>query len=384
MATLEEEYQRNAQNAQTQGVDTAQLQGGSYDQINQMYDAQKQAQLSGLEQAYNQQKSNAQAARDELPGQYQARANDLAVQYERNRRNLNEQAAANGINTGAGSQMQLALGSNYQRDYGGIRTAEQKAIEEADRNMRDMEASYQSAVQQAVADNDYKRAQALLSEYQNQYSQKLQQAQTLASYGDFSAYLNIPGYSQQQVDAMRSAWIAANPDMAYNTGAITADQYKAMTGSWPAGYAAKTGTSGLDTGGQVFNTWEEYEKWQEQQKNGDNGETGDEGSDTGSGKSGRYYDYLVSMLGRNGGVNATPAIKDYFGSKEYNSLSEDEKWKLANAYYNSLNAVQSTPAQVQPTAPAAQSTPRDPWAVVPNSDPIKNNRNYLYDMMMNP
>lgn len=239
MATLEEEYQRNAQNAQTQGVDTAQLQGGSYDQINQMYDAQKQAQLSGLEQAYNQQRSNAQAARDELPGQYQARANDLAVQYERNRRNLNEQAAANGINTGAGSQMQLALNSNFQRDYGGIRTAEQKAIEEADRNMRDMEASYQSAVQQAVADNDYKRAQALLAEYQQNYSKQLQQAQTLASYGDFSAYLNVPGYTQAQVDSMRNSWIAANPDMAYNTGAITAEQYKAMTGSWPAGYTPK-------------------------------------------------------------------------------------------------------------------------------------------------
>ena len=224
MATLEEEYKK--------------YQGENYDSINQMYDAQKQSQLAGLESAYNQNLSNAQAARDALPAQYQGRANDLAVQYERQRRNLNQQAAANGLNTGAGSQMQLALGSNWNRDYGNVRTAQQQAIDTADRGINDLKAAYQNSVQQAVADNDYQRAQALLAEYKNNYQKQLQQAQTLASYGDFSAYLNIPGYSQQQVDNMRNAWIAENPQLAYNTGAITADQYYAMTGRWPAGYSA--------------------------------------------------------------------------------------------------------------------------------------------------
>lgn len=235
MATLEEEY-KNYQ--QTQGTD----------QINSMYDAQKQAQLAGLESAYNQNLSNAQAARDALPGQYQARANDLAVQYERQRRNLNQQAAANGLNTGAGSQMQLALGGNYNRDYGAVRTAQQQALDTADRDINDLKAAYQSQVQQAVANNDYQRAQALLAEYKNQYQRQLQQAQTLASYGDFSAYLNVPGYSQEQIDNMRNTWIASNPQLAYNTGAITAEQYYNMTGQWPAGYSAPS-TGGWGGGG---------------------------------------------------------------------------------------------------------------------------------------
>lgn len=238
MASLEEEYKK--------------YKGEGYDQVNSMYDAQRQAALSGLESAYNQNLSNAQAARDALPEQYQARANDLAVQYERQRRNLNEQAAANGLNTGAGSQMQLALGSNYQRDYGGIRRAEQQAVNEADRGIRDLQSAYQSSVQQAVADNDYRRAQALLGEYKNQYQNALNRAQTLASYGDFSAYLNVPGYSQEQVDAMRSAWVASNPQLAYNTGAISAEDYYRMTGKWPAGYApagSNAYTPGTDTGG---------------------------------------------------------------------------------------------------------------------------------------
>lgn len=241
MATLEEEYKNYQQTQNT-------------DQINSMYDAQKQSQLAGLESAYNQSMSNAQAARDAIPQQYQARANDLATQYERQRRNLNQQAAANGLNTGAGSQMQLALGSNFQRDYGGIRTAQQQALDTADRGIRDLQSAYQSQVQQAVANNDYERAQALLAEYKNQYQRQLQQAQTLASYGDFSAYLNIPGYSQGQVDSMRNAWIASNPQLAYNTGAISADQYYQMTGKWPAGYTQPgagigTGWNGNGSGG---------------------------------------------------------------------------------------------------------------------------------------
>ena len=222
MPTLEEEYK---QYTGAQGV-------------NDMYEAQKKSQLAGLESAYQQNLSNAQAARDAIPRQYQERANDLAVQYERNRRNLNQQANANGLNTGAGSQMQLALGGNYQRDYGGIRTAQQQAIDQADKGIRDLQAAYNSSVQQAVADSDFRRTQALLADYQQRYQQQLQMAQNLANYGDFSGYNGIPGYSADQIGGMQSVWAASNPDLAYRIGRITAEQYYQMTGKYPAGYQA--------------------------------------------------------------------------------------------------------------------------------------------------
>ena len=229
MATLEEEYQK--------------YKGEDVDAVNSMYDAQKQSQLAGMESAYNKSLSDAQAAKDAIPGQYQQRANDLSAQYERQRRNLNQQAAANGLNTGAGSQMQLSLGGNYNRDYAGIRTAQQQALDAADRGIRDLQSAYQSSVQQAVANNDYQRAQALLAEYKNQYQRQLQQAQTMASYGNFSGYLGVPGYSQEQVDTMRNTWIASNPQLAYNTGALSAEGFYRMTGKWPAGYQSQTGTA---------------------------------------------------------------------------------------------------------------------------------------------
>ena len=47
-------------------------------------------------------RAEAEAARDKLPGQYRQQANDLAAQYERNRRNFNLQAEASGLNTRSG------------------------------------------------------------------------------------------------------------------------------------------------------------------------------------------------------------------------------------------------------------------------------------------
>ena len=252
MPTLEEEYK------QYQGA-----QG-----VNDMYEAQKKSQLAGLEAAYNQNLSNAQAARDAIPRQYQERANDLAVQYERNRRNLNQQANANGLNTGAGSQMQLSLGSNYQRDYGGIRTAQQQAIDQADRGIRDLQAAYNSSVQQAVADNDFQRTQALLADYQQRYQQQLQTAQNLAQYGDFSGYNGIPGYSADQIGGMQSVWAASNPDLAYRIGRITAEQYRQMTGAYPAGYSAPSSGGYYNDRPQKPEESGEEEKDKDESKNG--------------------------------------------------------------------------------------------------------------------
>ena len=215
------------------------------EQINAMYDAQKQAQMSQLESAYNQNLSNAQAAKDKIAPQYQQSANDLSVQFERNRRNYNQQALANGMNTGTASQARLAQNNEYLRDFGQLRTAESNAMTEAERGITDLKTQYQSAIAAAAADNDYKRAAALLDEYNNQYSRDMNQAQLLAQYGDFSMYEKL--YGKDTADKMASAWVASNPDLAYRTGQISAAQYAKMTGVYPAGYSpARSGSGSFD------------------------------------------------------------------------------------------------------------------------------------------
>lgn len=221
MATFEEEYKKYSTSGQGKA-------------INDMYDAQKQSQLSQLESAYQASRAEAEAARDKLPGQYRQQANDLAAQYERNRRNFNLQADASGLNTGAASQAALARNSAYQRDMGNLRTSQAEAMAEADRGLADLERQYQANVSSAIADNDYRRAQALMNEYNNGYSRDLNTAQTLAAYGDFSGYASL--YGQETANNMAALWKAQNPDLAYNTGRMTAEEYKAITGKYPAGY----------------------------------------------------------------------------------------------------------------------------------------------------
>lgn len=221
MATFEEQYRKYSTSGQGQA-------------INDMYDAKKQSQLTQLESAYQASKSEAEAARDKLPGQYQQQANDLSAQYERNRRNFNLQAEASGLNTGAASQAALAQNSAYQRDMGNLRTAQADAMTEAYRGIAELERQYQANVSSAIADNDYQRAQALLNEYNNGYTRDLNTAKTLAAYGDFSGYAGL--YGQDTANNMAALWKAQNPDLAYNTGRMSAEEYKSITGKYPAGY----------------------------------------------------------------------------------------------------------------------------------------------------
>lgn len=218
------------------------------DRINQMYDAQKEANRLQLENAYNQNISNAQAAHDKIAPQYQQSANDLSVQFERARRNMNTQGMGSGINSGAATQMGLSQTNEYLRDFGKLRSEEANAMAESERNMLNIKTQYQNAVAAAIADNDYKRAAALYDDFMNQNNLDLQKAQNLAQYGDFSMYTQI--YGPEQAANMEAYWKAQNPDIAYNTGKMTAEEYKKITGKYPPGYKKKSsGYSGTpDTG----------------------------------------------------------------------------------------------------------------------------------------
>ena len=221
--------------------------------INSMYDQRSKAALGALEEAYNLNLSNATAARDKLPGQYQTQANDMAAQYERNRRNLNEQAAANGINTGAGSQQRLALNNVWNQNYGRLRTAQAGAIAEANRDINNLTSAYNTKRATTIADIEAQRQAAILEAQEQQYNRDLQQAQLRASYGDFSGFSAL-GYDQQTINNMRQVWIAQNPLLAYNTGAINANQYHKMTGKYAPGYEPDYGGYGGGGGGDNDDT----------------------------------------------------------------------------------------------------------------------------------
>ena len=235
--------------------------------INTMYDAQQQARLNELQNAYDLSRSDMQAAADQINPNFQRQANDLAVQYERNRRNFNEGAILNGINTGAGAQADLARASEYQRDFGNLRTAQANQMAEAERQMANLTASYQTNIQTALANNDYQRAAALLDEYNNGYERDLKNAQILAEFGDFSGYAGL--YGREQADNMFAIWASQNPDLAYLSGNITKDQLDNLKGKRPMNEGLDengnripgAGGGGRNYGGDPFGYGGSYYNW---------------------------------------------------------------------------------------------------------------------------
>ena len=201
------------------------------DQINKMYDAQRDSTVGRLEAAQNKAVSDAQAAYDKITPGYQAGRNDSAAAYERQRRNNNIQAAANGINTGAGSQMQLASSNVYQSNLANLHKAEQEALQEADRNMVNLKQQYQADINSALSDNDAQRAAALLNEYGQEYDRLADEAKTAAAYGDFSGYISL--FGAEVAANMERTWMLQNPDLAFTLGKIDRNEYFNMTGKWP-------------------------------------------------------------------------------------------------------------------------------------------------------
>lgn len=209
--------------------------------INQMYDAQRAAREAELKNAYEQSMSAYQEAQGKIAPEYQQKANDLGVQYERQRHNFWNQAAASGINTGVSAQESLARGGEYQRDFGALRTSEAEQQAAVERQMADRKAQYQNDVAAALAENDYQRAGALLDEYNNGYSRDLENAKLLASYGDFTFFENL--YGKDRANNMFLLWASQNPDLAHNTGRITDDQFRNIK-------AGKSMNDGLDENGK--------------------------------------------------------------------------------------------------------------------------------------
>lgn len=223
------------------------------DPTNNLYDAALDAAIAGLQNAYDQSRLEIEHAMSGIPQQYQDQRNAVAAQSERDRLRWNEYAAATGLGSGVNGQASLAFSTQLQNDLGSLRRGEADAIADMQLQLNQLEVSYQNSIAEAIANNEYERAAALLEEYRQQaqsvvdtaqlqaqldtdrwlnqayldqdiadfnqnadqqnYQELLDRAETLAAFGNFSGYLAL-GYSQDQVEQMRKAWAAMNPNLA--------------------------------------------------------------------------------------------------------------------------------------------------------------------------
>lgn len=219
------------------------------DRINSYYDEYINAQKQQEQAAYDENVRALDYQASKIAPQYKRQREALAAENEIAQQNFRQSALAHGINVGAGSQYALSSQNNYQNNMTSLRRSEAEAMNNVEENRRQTTAAYQAAVAKAVSEGNLNRAKALYDEavrvdesivataraqaqenynaWQsaytinraqkedelNDYNRKLDKAETLAKYGDFTGYFDL-GYSQDQVNTMYRLWL----QQMYGTG----------------------------------------------------------------------------------------------------------------------------------------------------------------------
>ena len=142
--------------------------------INDIYNRQKESTLRTLKSAYDSNVASIDTAKKALDtNSYEAKreaAGDAAITRQR----LNEAFAANGLNTGAVGQANLALLNQKAANLNKIDLAKQQAQQEYDAQKAALMQTYQAEVKSAIQQNDADKAKALYAAW------KEQQAKTYA------------------------------------------------------------------------------------------------------------------------------------------------------------------------------------------------------------
>lgn len=142
--------------------------------INDIYDRQKESTLRTLKSAYDSNVASIDTAQKALDtNSYEAKrevTGDAAITRQR----LNEAFAANGLNTGAVGQANLALLNQKAANLNKIDLARQQAQQEYDAQKAALMQTYQAEVKSAIQQNDADKAKALYAAW------KEQQAKTYA------------------------------------------------------------------------------------------------------------------------------------------------------------------------------------------------------------
>ena len=151
--------------------------------INDIYDRQKKSTLRTLKSAYDSNVASIDTAKKALDtNSYEAKreaAGDAAITRQR----LNEAFAANGLNTGAVGQANLALLNQKAANLNKIDLARQQAQQEYDAQKAALMQTYQAEVKSAIQQNDAQRAQALYAAWKEQQAKIYaeEQAKALAT-----------------------------------------------------------------------------------------------------------------------------------------------------------------------------------------------------------
>ena len=138
--------------------------------INKIYDAQKQSTLNTLKSAYDKNIASVDSAMSNLGTSAYEAKRQAAGEAALTRQRLNEQFAANGLNTGAAGQAHLALLNQQAANLNNIEMKRAQAENAYNAQKAALTQEYQSQIKSAILDNDADRAAALYALYKQNVS----------------------------------------------------------------------------------------------------------------------------------------------------------------------------------------------------------------------
>ncbi len=139
--------------------------GGTYaDYIEQMYEATLRGQLKELETAYEKNLADLNAGEADIRSAYMQQRLQADGMAARDAAAWRETANAYGLNSGAFGQAALAQNNQLQSELRSIHASQTAALTELEQQRLTLRQEYRSAIIQAQAENDYKKANALYEE----------------------------------------------------------------------------------------------------------------------------------------------------------------------------------------------------------------------------
>jgi hypothetical protein len=260
--------------------------GGYDDYINQMYASALESQLAQLESSYKQNVSDLDTMVGKVDDTYTEQKRQTTGTNAQQAAAWREMANAYGLNSGAIGQAALAQNNQLQSNLNTLESAQAAALTEIEQQRVLLGQQYQLAINQAMAENDYNKANALYQEAVRQDELMLQKqqlaiqtalqvAQMAMQQSQFEQSLALD-YAQlgaktasaaksggggnpatdytmndMFIAAMESpegaeAWLSSKPNRkAYGYGDYSADKLMDAYNNWVAGASYRAGGNGL-------------------------------------------------------------------------------------------------------------------------------------------
>jgi len=209
---------------------------GGYKSI---YEEQLAANAAAAAMAAQNAAAEAESAGRAVTEEYGAVNKGLYRQYRKALASLPQELAAMGYTGGTSESSRVELERGYEEELG----SNERARLTARGDIRDAEAAAVREGQQAAgkadaaARREYLNAMMALKE--QAWADEQERAEALAATGDFSGYERL-GYSSEQIEQLRTAWEAKNPELSIAIAALggrySADEVAGKPTSWVQQY----------------------------------------------------------------------------------------------------------------------------------------------------